>query len=50
VNASSYSPTTGDYTVQYRAYSASNGAEATVSICGLSGTNPCGVFTVKWRN
>ncbi len=49
-NASAYTSTTGDYTVQYRAYAAANGAVGTISICGLSGANPCGIFTVRWRN
>ncbi len=49
-NASSYNPTTGDFTVQYSAFAGTDGSEGTISICGLSGSNPCGVFTVKWRN
>ncbi len=49
-NASSYKPTQGDFTVTYTASANSSGKEGTISICGLSGANPCGVFTVKWRN
>jgi hypothetical protein len=49
-NASAYSPTQGDFVVKYTAYANTSGKEATISICGLSGTNPCGIFTVRWRN
>jgi Big-like domain-containing protein len=49
-NASSYNPTQGDFVVKYTAYANTAGKEATISICGLSGTNPCGIFTVRWRN
>ena len=47
-NASS--PTTGDFIVRYSASANTAGREGTISICGLSGTNPCGIFTIRWRN
>jgi hypothetical protein len=49
-NASSWAPTEGDYTVKYTAYSDDAGSVGTISICGLSGRTPCGIFTVRWRN
>jgi hypothetical protein len=49
-NVSFYTPRQGDFTVKYTAFANVAGTEATISICGLSGQNPCGIFTVKWRN
>jgi len=48
-NANSYTPTTGDFTLRYRAYPGPAGSTATISICGLSGVNPCGMLIVRWR-
>lgn len=43
------SPATGDRTLEWRAYGVDAPTTEVIKVCGLSGKNPCGLFTMHRR-